>query len=166
MPLLALRTLAFAVVAPGAVLVYIPIRILAATGGQSSFDLGWLRLAGWVPIALGVLLLAWCWVGFIVEGRGTPAPYDPPRRLVTGRMYRIVRNPMYVGIAMTLLGEGIVFESAALPGYAAVVWLGCHLFVLFYEEPVLRRRFGAAYDDYRERVPRWLPRLRRTDSRH
>ena len=160
MPQLVVRTLIFVLVAPGAVLVLVPNRILDATGDRPAAGLGWLSLVGWVAVAFGVLLLAWCWVGFMVEGRGTPAPYDPPRQLVTGRVYRRVRNPMYVGLVLALLGESAVFQSPALLLYAGVAWLCCHLFVVLYEEPALRRRFGAAYDDYRGRVPRWLPRLR------
>jgi protein-S-isoprenylcysteine O-methyltransferase Ste14 len=160
MPQLVVRTLIFVLVAPGAVLVLIPNRILDATGDRPAAGLGWLSRLGWVAVALGVLLLAWCWVGFMVEGRGTPAPYDPPRQLVTGRVYRRVRNPMYVGLVLALLGESLVFQSLALLLYAGVVWLCCHLFVVLYEEPALRRRFGAAYDAYRGQVPRWLPRLR------
>jgi protein-S-isoprenylcysteine O-methyltransferase Ste14 len=164
MPLLVVRALIFVVVLPGAVLVYIPNRILAANPGLPSFHLGWLRLTGWVPIALGLAVLTWCWVGFVVEGRGTPAPYDPPRRLVTGQLYRWVRNPMYVALVIVLLGESVAFQSLALLVYAGVVWLACHLFVVLYEEPALHRRFGAAYDSYRGQVPRWLPRLRRSGS--
>lgn len=160
MPGLVVRTLIFVLLAPGAVLVLIPIRILDASGDRSDAGLGWLGVLGWAAVALGVALLAWCWVGFMVEGRDTPAPYDPPRQLVTGRIYRRVRNPMYVGLVLALLGESAVFRSTALLLYAGVVWLCCHLFVVLYEEPALRRRFGAAYDDYRGRVPRWLPRLR------
>ena len=159
---LVLRALVFVVVLPGAVLVYIPYRILAADLGWASFHLGWLRLTGWVPIALGVAVLVWCWVGFVTEGRGTPAPYDPPRQLVTGQLYRWVRNPMYVALVIVLLGESVAFQSLALLVYTGVVWLTCHLFVVLYEKPALRRRFGAAYDTYRKQVPRWLPRLRRS----
>ena len=164
MLLLALRTLAFVIVLPAAVLVYIPNRILAANLGLPSFGLGWFKLAGWVPIALGMAVLVWCWVGFAAEGRGTPAPYDPPRQLVTGRLYQWVRNPMYIGLVIVLLGESVAFQSLALLVYAGVVWLGCHLFVVLYEEPALYRRFGATYDAYRRQVPRWLPRLRRSGT--
>jgi len=160
--LLVLRTLIFVVVLPAAVLVYIPNRILDANSGLPSVDLGWFKLTGWVPIALGVAVLVWCWVGFVTEGRGTPAPYDPPRQLVTGQLYRWVRNPIYVALVIVLLGESVAFQSLALLAYAGVVWLGCHLFVVLYEEPALHRRFGAAYDAYRGQVPRWLPRLRRS----
>jgi len=162
MALLVLRTLIFVVVLPAAVLVYIPNRILAAGSGLPSFDLGWFRLIGWVPIALGAAVLVWCWVGFVAEGRGTPAPYDPPRQLVTGQLYRWVRNPMYVALVIVLLGESVAFQSLALLAYTGAVWLACHLFVLLYEEPALHRRFGAAYDTYRGQVPRWLPRFRRS----
>jgi protein-S-isoprenylcysteine O-methyltransferase Ste14 len=69
---------------------------------------------------------------------------------------------MYVGLVIVLLGESVAFQSLSLLVYAGVVWLACHLFVVLYEEPALHRRFGAAYDAYREQVPRWLPRLRRS----
>jgi protein-S-isoprenylcysteine O-methyltransferase Ste14 len=162
MLLLVMRALLFVVVLPGAVLVYIPNRILAASFGLPSFHLGWFKLAGWVPIALGMAVLVWCWAGFVAEGRGTPAPYDPPKQLVTGQLYRWVRNPMYVGLVIVLLGESVAFQSLALLVYAGVVWLACHLFVVLYEEPALHRSFGAAYDAYRGQVPRWLPGLRRS----
>src|SRR5262245_31336986 len=123
MALLVIRTLIFVIVLPGAVLVYIPNRILAASTGLPSFDLGWFKLAGWVPIAIGVAVLVWCWVGFAAEGRGTPAPYDPPRQLVTGQLYQWVRNPMYVALVIVLLGEGVAFQSLALLVYAVVVGL-------------------------------------------
>ncbi len=154
------RTLVFAAVVAGAVLVFIPSRILASSARPAVFTVGW-NLAGLVLIAVGVFVLSLCYAGFIVEGQGTPAPYDPPRRLVTGHLYKRVRNPIYVGVALILLGEATVFQSVALLGYAAVVWLGFHGFVVFYEEPTLRARFGSAYEEYLRQVPRWLPRLGR-----
>ena len=156
---LVVKTLIFVLVVPGTFLIYIPNRIVAATAGLS-MDLGRVRLAGWVPIALGVLLLMWCWLRFLIDGRGTPAPYDPPTRLVTGRVYQWVRNPMYIGVVAVLLGESVAFLSWALLAYAGGAWLTCHLFVVLYEEPGLRRRFGQAYEDYLGRVPRWLPWVR------
>lgn len=145
---------------PGTVVVLLPALILGATPSAPSLDLGPLRFAGVLLVALGLFVAGWAVLGFVIEGRGTPAPYDPPRRLVSGRLYARVRNPMYLGGTLILVGEAVLFRSYALLAYAALVWLGWHLFVVLYEEPTLRRRFGAAYDEYRARVPRWLPRLR------
>jgi protein-S-isoprenylcysteine O-methyltransferase Ste14 len=112
-------------------------------------------------IAGGIALYFACafW-GFALRGKGTPAPIDPPKKLVEEGPYRIVRNPMYWSVAFVLLGEALVFHSLTLAGLAAALFAGANLFVLFYEEPVLRRKFGAEYEDYCRRVPRWLPRLK------
>lgn len=150
-----LRTLAFGAVLPATILVLIPALILDATGTDGPG--GALRLVGLVPMVLGIAILAWCFAGFIVEGEGTPAPYDPPHRLVTGRLYGWMRNPMYVSVTTILLGEAIFFASAALLLWTVVAWLLFNFFVVLYEEPTLRRRFGPAYEAYLERVPRWVP---------
>ena len=108
-------------------------------------------------IAGGALAL-WCIVTFALVGRGTPAPFDPPRRLVVQGPYRYVRNPMYVGALLALCGGALFYRSIPLVGYAALFLLATHVFVVGYEEPTLGRLFGAEYDEYRERVGRWLPR--------
>ena len=95
---------------------------------------------------------------FVWEGRGTPAPIAPTERLVVGGPFRWVRNPGYVAVTAMGVGEGLFFASPAVLVYAAVVALSFHVFVLLYEEPTLRRTYGAEYDDYCRRVPRWLPR--------
>jgi len=150
-----LRTLAFGAVLPATILVLIPALILDATGTEGPG--GALRLVGLVPMVLGIAILAWCFAGFIVEGEGTPAPYDPPHRLVTGRLYGWMRNPMYVAVTTILLGEAIFFASLALLVWTVVAWILFNFFVVLYEEPTLRRRFGSAYEAYLERVPRWVP---------
>ena len=98
------------------------------------------------------------WVRFVTRGRGTPAPIAAPKRLVVTGFYRWVRNPMYVAIILVVVGEALVFRSAALLLYAAVLWITFHLFVLLYEEPHLRGRFGPPYEEYVRSVPRWVPR--------
>ena len=153
---LAIRTLVFAVLMPATIVVYVPWVIL---GGNAQLDLGGWRALGLVPLVAGVAVLLLAFAGFIVEGRGTPAPYDPPRRLVTGALYERVRNPMYVGVTTALVGEAIVFGSPAILAWAAFMWVAFHLFVVLYEEPGLRDRFDGAYDDYLRRVPRWIPRV-------
>src|SRR5688572_9199109 len=129
--------------------------ILSLTGTEGPG--GALRLVGLVPLLLGIAILAWCFAGFIVEGESTPAPYDPPHRLVTGRLYSWMRNPMYVAVVTILLGEAMFYGSVALLLWAVVVWILMNFFVIYYEEPNLRRRFGPAYEAYLEHVPRWIP---------
>jgi protein-S-isoprenylcysteine O-methyltransferase Ste14 len=93
---------------------------------------------------------------FAVAGRGTPAPIDPPKELVRRGLYRFTRNPMYVGVASVLIGEAWLFASRAMAVFALGVVTMFHLFVLFYEEPTLRRTFGDAYERYCAAVPRWV----------
>jgi protein-S-isoprenylcysteine O-methyltransferase Ste14/8-oxo-dGTP pyrophosphatase MutT (NUDIX family) len=159
-----LRTLVFGALAPALALVLIPALILSATGTEG--EGGVLRLVGLVPLVLGIAILAWCFAGFIVEGEGTPAPYDPPHRLVTGRLYGWMRNPMYAAVTTVVLGEAMFYGSVALLAWAAVVWVLMNFFVILYEEPNLRRRFGAPYEVYLERVPRWIPSRPRTIVAH
>jgi protein-S-isoprenylcysteine O-methyltransferase Ste14/ADP-ribose pyrophosphatase YjhB (NUDIX family) len=150
-----LRTLAFGALAPALVLVLIPALILSYTGTEG--EGGVLRLVGLVPLMFGIAILAWCFAGFIVAGEGTPAPYDPPHQLVTGSLYGWMRNPMYVAVTTILLGEAMFYGSVALLAWTVVAWLLMNLFVIAYEEPTLRRRFGPAYEAYLEHVPRWIP---------
>jgi len=97
---------------------------------------------------------------FAVEGLGTPAPIAPTQRLVVSGFYRYVRNPMYVAVASVIFGQGLLFGSVAVLEYGVAVWLAFYLFVLLYEESVLRARYGEEYDIFVAEVPRWLPRLR------
>src|SRR5574341_764227 len=99
----------------------------------------------------------WCIFTFATAGRGTPAPFDPPRRLVILGPYRFVRNPMYIGAGLALIGATLFYESLPLLGYAGVFFLAAHLFVVWYEEPTLRRTFGQEYAAYCGRVRRRLP---------
>jgi protein-S-isoprenylcysteine O-methyltransferase Ste14 len=97
---------------------------------------------------------------FALQGLGTPAPVAPPAHLVVTGLYRYVRNPMYVSGVLIIAGQGLFFGNLGVLTYVLVVWLIFHLFVLFYEEPVLRGKFGAEYDEFRANVRRWVPRLR------
>lgn len=121
-------------------------------------DIHWFGLA---LIVLGGLIYLWCAWEFTTRGNGTPAPQDPPKQVVTTGLYRYTRNPMYVGVSSVLLGEALFFQSAGLLIYAVLVSLGFHLRVLYYEEPVMRQSFGAAFDEYCRTVPRWMPRRNR-----
>jgi protein-S-isoprenylcysteine O-methyltransferase Ste14 len=121
---------------------------------------GWRWLAA-IPSVFGFSVALRCVWDFGWTGRGTPAPVAPPQRLVVVGFYRYVRNPMYVGFAAGWIGLWIVFGHASVAAILAVaaVALGVHLFVVFYEEPTLRRKFDGAYDEYRRYVRRWWPRL-------
>jgi protein-S-isoprenylcysteine O-methyltransferase Ste14 len=101
---------------------------------------------------------------FAVEGLGTPAPVAPPERLVVGGLYRFIRNPMYVAVEATILGQALLLGQLILFAYAAAFALAVGAFVHFYEEPTLRRRFGSEYESYRRAVPAWRPRRRPRDG--
>jgi protein-S-isoprenylcysteine O-methyltransferase Ste14 len=150
-----LRTVLFALLIPGTELVLAPYLLVRCLGEQFNPDhMRWLGLFLFVP---GLAIITWCFVDFIQCGRGTPAPYDPPRRLVIAGLYRYVRNPQYIGVVLVVLSEAIFFGSLVLLGYAAFFAIGYHLFVRFYEEPTLKRLFGEDYTRYCEAVPRWIP---------
>ena len=151
-----LRLALFALLLPAVALGLGPWWMLRS-GWGGRVALGALHPIGWLPLAAGVALMLWCWMDFARRGRGTPAPYDPPTRLVVGGPYRAVRNPMYVAGIVFLLGLAVVTGAPGLVAYAGGFWLLTALFVAGYEEPALRRRFGAEYEDYRRAVPGWLP---------
>ncbi|MBM3907667.1 MAG: isoprenylcysteine carboxylmethyltransferase family protein [Gemmatimonadetes bacterium] len=115
-----------------------------------------------VPMLGGLALALWGIVLFATRGRGTLAPVSPPTQFVACGPYRFTRNPMYVGVTCWLLGLAMFTGARALLWYAVLVPVGFHMFVRFVEEPKLRRRFGAEYEAYTQRVPRWLGRRRGT----
>jgi protein-S-isoprenylcysteine O-methyltransferase Ste14 len=156
--MLVFRAVLFTVLLPGTTLVWIP-QMLAARDA-SRLELPVLRWFGLPLAAVGAGVLLICIVDFARKGRGTLAPVDPPRNLVASGLYRRVRNPMYFGAVALLVGQAMLFESKSVLLYAGFFWLATHLFVLVYEEPHLKRTFGAEYEEYRAAVPRWLPRLR------
>ena len=129
-----------------------------------AFVVPWLLLpdgarfhAGALPIVgVGTFLLLWCVRDFYVAGKGTLAPWSPPRHLVTIGLYRHSRNPMYVAVTLMLLGWSLSFASSGLALYAVCVIVAFHLRVVLAEEPWLARTFGAQWEEYRSRVPRWL----------
>jgi len=151
-----LRTLLFTLIVPGSVMVFAPAALLAAGVGPG-LGLGPARWLGLPPLAAGLVVIGRCFADFVRRGRGTPAPYDPPRALVVAGLYRYVRNPQYVGVILVAVGEAMLAEAAVLLGYAAVLAVAYHLFVRYYEEPTLGRVFGESYARYRAAVPRWLP---------
>lgn len=118
----------------------------------------WLLPIGFAVGAAGAVLAAWCIGTFVTRGRGTPAPFDPPREFVASGPYRWVRNPMYLGAAAVLLGYGLVVSSPAVVLLAPSFLLLMHLVVVLYEEPTLTGKFGASYERYKASVDRWLVR--------
>jgi protein-S-isoprenylcysteine O-methyltransferase Ste14 len=108
-------------------------------------------------LALGFAVYVRCAWDFAARGRGIPAPLDHAKQLVVTGLYRYIRNPMYVGVLLALLGEALFFGSVPFVEYTAIWFALVHLAVLFYEEPNLRRRFGSSYDDYAAAVGRWIP---------
>jgi len=155
--MLFLKSVFFLIIVPGTVTLVIPYFILL---DGSAVNLGHWAAQQWlgsIAILLGAAILLRCVWDFASVGRGTLAPIDPPKELVVGGLYRYVRNPMYVGVLLLLLGEAALFQSAALVRYATGWLVVIHLVVVFYEEPVLRHRFGESYDRYCLSVRRWLP---------
>ena len=153
----ALKSLLFLIAAPGMVAGYIPLALLR-NGPQIETDiLAYLAFPLWL---LGGMILLWSFWNFLREGRGTPSPTDPPKELVAVGFYRYVRNPMYVGIFLILLGHFLWFKFIWLIVYLLVVFVFVHSFVTLYEEPTLKRKFGAGYEEYLENVPRWIPRFK------
>ncbi|HEY2531928.1 MAG TPA: isoprenylcysteine carboxylmethyltransferase family protein [Xanthobacteraceae bacterium] len=146
-----IRAIAAFVALPGVVAFALPITIGISAGGTVRF----IAFAA-VPLSLGIFLLSWCVREFYVVGRGTLAPWDPPQRLVTTGPYRISRNPMYIGVVTILVGWSTLWDSRTLVIYTVLFLCGFHLRVLLFEEPWAARQFGAQWETYRARVPRWL----------
>ena len=147
-----LRALFAFLVLPGVVALLIPASSACVhwtPAGNSS-------PVGLLPLAAGFALLLWCVRDFYVSGKGTLAPWSPPRHLVTVGLYRYSRNPMYLAVTMMLAGWAVCFWSPTLAIYAGSVIVGFHLRVVFGEEPWLARTHGAAWDEYKRKVPRWL----------
>ena len=117
------------------------------------------RVIGVLLIAVGVPVILDSFTRFALQGLGTPAPVMPSEHLVVTGLYRHVRNPMYVGVTSTILGQGLLFGDARILEYGFLVWLAFHLFVLGYEEPKLRSTFGDEYREFCRNVPRWVPRF-------
>jgi protein-S-isoprenylcysteine O-methyltransferase Ste14 len=155
---LAARSLLWMVLLPGVVAGYVPWRYFGLRH-ISWASPGPAQLAGLAGFAAGVLLLIACVWEFARSGRGTLSPVDPPRELVVRGLYRYVRNPMYLAVSLILLGEALALGSNALFAYWAVFFILANAFVMGYEEPNLRERFGESYERYARSVGRWIPRV-------
>lgn len=145
----------FTVLVPGTVIVYFPYSLIAKSGGiLQAADLS-LALPAGLCMLTGLAIYLRCAWDFAVQGLGTPAPIDPPKKLVVTGLYRRTRNPMYLGVILLLSAECLLFPGAGLLTYALAIATVFHGFVVFYEEPALGARFGESYHDYCAQVPRW-----------
>lgn len=153
------RAALYAALFVGFVLIYLPARVLAWVGIAHPAQAGFAQVIGALIGTAGLLIALWCVAAFATVGKGTPAPFDPPRRLVVRGPYRIVRNPMCMGAAVALAGAASFYASFWLLAYAATLFVVCDLFVVFYEEPHLRLAFGEEYEAYCDKVRRWRPRI-------
>jgi protein-S-isoprenylcysteine O-methyltransferase Ste14 len=152
-----LETALFTIVVPGTVVGLIPYWLMSGWRAPAGGLLTWV---GAVAIAVGLAIYFRCAWEFAVRGLGTPAPIAPTKFLVTTALHRYVRNPMYIGVTLAIVGQAVLFHSLHVAEYAAIVLLLVHLFVVLYEEPTLKKQFGESYEEYRRTVPRWIPRLR------
>ena len=152
-----LKSLLYLVSEAGLFALYVPLALLRSGPRLAAGALSWLSIPLWLG---GSLIVLWCFWAFTFRGGGTPVPMDPPKELVATGLYRYVRNPIYVGVLLIFLGHFLWFGYWKLLLYAVLSFIGVHAFVVLYEEPALKRRFGAAYEEYLKRVPRWIPRWR------
>jgi len=154
-----MRAVTWATLFIGFVLVFLPARVLSWSGITPIPVIGVWQVFGMMVAGVGAAIALSCILTFVFVGKGTPAPFDPPRRLVVGGPYRVVRNPMYVGAGLALAGAALFYKSIPLLTYAALLGLITHVFVVFYEEPTLRRTFGSDYEVYCGHVGRWWPKV-------
>jgi protein-S-isoprenylcysteine O-methyltransferase Ste14 len=153
---IAVRSVLWTVLLPGVVAGYVPWRFFGLRAVVLA-PIDPRRVGGLVVIGGGVLLLATCVWYFARSGRGTLAPIDAPRHLVGQGPYQYVRNPMYLSVTAILLGEVLLTGSRSLLAYWAIWFAAVNVFVIAYEEPTLRRKFGASYELYCQAVRRWIP---------
>ena len=145
----------FTLLVPGSVVGLVPY-LLLEDPSLAAVDLLGFGFLGVLPVVLGFALYLRCAYGFILTGRGTPAPIDPPTQLVTDGPYRYCRNPMYISIMSIIAGEALLYRDAALLYFLLALFAGFHAFVIGYEERALNRRFSETYVRYCEAVPRWV----------
>ena len=152
----------FFVVAPGVVAGLVPWWLTGWRVGQPLAGWAWapLRVLGGILLVAGAAALLHSFARFVMEGIGTPAPVAPTERLVVGGLYRYVRNPIYIALVSTIVGQALVLGQPTLLLYAVLVAAGVAAFVYVYEQPALLSQFGTEYEAYRRAVPAWWPRRR------
>ena len=153
----AVRAITYATLFIAILLIYLPARVLSRSGLARPAAIATPQILAMVIGTIGAAIALLCIVTFIWFGKGTPAPFDAPRHLVVRGPYRFVRNPMYIGATLGLTGAALFYGSLALLLYSAAFIVACHLFVIIYEEPTLRRTFGLDYEAYCRKVNRWWP---------
>lgn len=151
------RAVTYSALFIGLLLIFLPGQILASRGIVQPAVTGVWQVAGMLLGASGATLTLMCILTFVFVGKGTPAPFDPPRQLVVRGPYRFLRNPMYLGAGLALAGAALFYRSMLLLGYAGLFLVVTHMFVVLYEEPILRRTFAKDYEAYCRRVGRWWP---------
>lgn len=150
-----IKTLIFILAAGGLVVILIPSFLISHWELVAS-NLGAVKYLGLFLAGLGSVFYLWCAYQFSYYGKGTPAFFDPPQKFVGSGLYRFTRNPMYISLIAIVLGEAIFFGSTILLIYSASLFIYFHLFVIYYEEPHLRKVFGQEYQEYCKNVKRWL----------
>ena len=153
----ALKSLLYLVFEAGVFALYVPLALLCTGTRIETGLLSFLAIPLWL---IGSLIVLWSFWTFTFMGRGTPYPLDPPRELVATGPYYYVRNPIYVGALFIFAGHFLWFGYWALLLYTVFSFIGVHSFIVLYEEPTLKKKFGAAYEEYLQKVPRWIPRLK------
>jgi protein-S-isoprenylcysteine O-methyltransferase Ste14 len=160
-----IRSIIYASIFVAIVFVVAPAHLLTQAGISGPEQQGLLQYSALTIVTSGAIVAFWSVVSFALFGKGTPAPFDPPRTLVVRGPYRFVRNPMYIGGGLVLAGTALYFESVSAALYSGLFIAGAHVFVVFYEEPTLRRMFGTQYEEYCSSVRRWWPRFHATRYR-
>ena len=153
------RAVIYATLFISLVLIYLPAELLSWSGFIHPASIGLQQIAAILLGAVGAIIALWCVLTFAFIGKGTPAPFDPPRRLVIRGPYRFIRNPMCFGAGIALASVALFYESFPILGYTVLFYTACHLFVVWYEEPTLLKMFGKEYEKYCSQVRRWWPKL-------
>lgn len=152
-----IRNLFFTILQPGLVAGLIPLWIIGFNI-NSIFDSTWqlYHYIAAIVFLIGLVIMLWCIINFAIKGKGTLSPADPTKKLVVHGLYKLSRNPMYVGVILILIGEVLFFLSVELGIYAIFVFIAFNIFILFVEEPRLKRDFGEEYIQYCKKTRRWL----------
>jgi protein-S-isoprenylcysteine O-methyltransferase Ste14 len=151
------KSLLYLIIEAGLFALYIPLTLLRSGPQIETGVISLLAIPLWL---IGGLIILQCFWDFTFKGRGTPVPTDPPKELVITGPYHHIRNPIYVGVMLIFLGHFLWFGYWTLLTYMVFAFIGVHVFVVLYEEPTLKRKFGAAYEEYLKKVPRWIPKIR------
>ena len=157
------KLIIFTLIIPGFVVVYVPYSLYS---DQEVFEIGVLKYIGLALMALGLLLYTISVINFLIQGKGTPAIWftkqlrfligEEPKELVSAGLYKISRNPMYLGVVSTVFGLALFFESKTILIYAILLGLFFHLVIVLLEEPHLKKKYGSTYESYFKRTNRWI----------